>query len=106
MSKRKRLIYIPLGGSGEIGMNLYLYGYGVPGREEFILVDAGVSFPNMDTTPGVDLIMPDISFVKENIERLLGFFITHGHEDHVGALGYLFSNISTLFWMIFLRFLS
>ena len=59
MSKRKRLIYLPLGGAGEIGMNMYLYGYGYPGSEEFILIDVGVSFPSLDRSPGVDLIIPD-----------------------------------------------
>jgi ribonuclease J len=89
MKKKNRLIYLPLGGSGEIGMNMYLYGFGFPGKEYFILIDVGVTFPNMSTTPGVDLIMPDTNFVEENKNRLLGIFITHAHEDHIGALGYL-----------------
>jgi len=89
MKKKNRLIYLPLGGSGEIGMNMYLYGYGLPGKEYFILIDVGVTFPNMSTTPGVDLIMPDTKFVEENKNRLLGIFITHAHEDHIGALGHL-----------------
>jgi hypothetical protein len=54
-----RLIYLPLGGAGEIGMNCYVYGYGPEGRERLIVVDLGVTFPDMDTTPGVDLIMPN-----------------------------------------------
>ena len=91
---KKRLIYLPLGGAGEIGMNMYLYGYGLPGKEDLILVDVGVTFPNMSTTPGVDLIMPDTSFVEKNKERLLGIFITHAHEDHIGALGHLFDNLA------------
>jgi len=56
-----RLIYLPLGGAGEIGMNAYVYGYGPAGKERLIVVDLGVTFPDMDTTPGVDLILPDIS---------------------------------------------
>ena len=58
-----RLIYLPLGGAGEIGMNAYVYGYGAPGKERLIVVDLGVTFPDMDGTPGVDLILPDISWL-------------------------------------------
>ena len=67
-----RLIYLPLGGAGEIGMNAYVYGYGAPNEERLILVDIGVTFPDMDTTPGVDLIMPDISWLKERKDQLEG----------------------------------
>ena len=56
-----RLIYLPLGGAGEIGMNAYVYGYGKPGKERLIVVDLGVTFPDMDGSPGVDLILPDIA---------------------------------------------
>ena len=83
-----RLIYLPLGGAGEIGMNAYVYGYGPAGRERLILVDLGVTFPDMDTTPGVDLIMPDISWLIERRDQLEAIFITHGHEDHLGALAH------------------
>ena len=93
MKKKNRLIYLPLGGAGEIGMNMYLYGYGLPGKEYFILIDVGVTFPDMSTTPGVDLIMADTEFVEKNKNRLLGIFITHAHEDHIGALGHLFDRI-------------
>tara|TARA_A100001015_G_scaffold179055_1_gene199017 strand:- start:2819 stop:4492 length:1674 start_codon:yes stop_codon:yes gene_type:complete len=93
MTRKKRLIYLPLGGSGEIGMNMYVYGYGKPGLEEYIMIDAGVTFPDMATSPGVDLIMPDIKFIERNKERLLGIFITHAHEDHIGALGYLIEQL-------------
>src|SRR5210317_313316 len=86
----ERVIYLPLGGAGEIGMNAYVYGYGKPGEERLILVDLGVTFPDMDGTPGVDLIMPDISWLKERKERLEAIFITHAHEDHVGAVGLLY----------------
>ncbi len=89
MSNETKLTYLALGGAGEIGMNMYLYGYGPVGEQRFILVDCGVTFPNMDTTPGVDLIMADPSFIAERADRLEGIFITHGHEDHVGALGFL-----------------
>lgn len=89
----ERLIYLPLGGAGEIGMNAYVYGYGAPGKERLILVDLGVTFPDMDTTPGVDLIMPDVSWLKERRDQLEAIFVTHGHEDHVGAVGHLYSQL-------------
>ncbi|MBY6161103.1 ribonuclease J [Mameliella alba] len=85
-----RLIYLPLGGAGEIGMNCYVYGYGKPGEERLIVVDMGVTFPDMDTTPGVDLILPDITWLKANKHRIEALFITHAHEDHVGAVGHTF----------------
>ena len=79
MSK-DRLIYLPLGGAGEIGMNTYIYGYGRPGAERLIVVDLGVTFPDMDGTPGVDLIMADIAWLVARRDRIDGIFITHGHE--------------------------
>ena len=83
---KDRLIYLPLGGAGEIGMNAYVYGYGPEGKERLIVVDLGVTFPDMDTTPGVDLIMADIAWLRENAHRIEAIFITHAHEDHIGAL--------------------
>ncbi len=88
-----RLIYLPLGGAGEVGMNMYVYGYGRPGKERYILVDMGVTFPDMDGTPGVDLIFPDVEWIAERVDRLDAIFITHAHEDHVGAVGHLFSRL-------------
>jgi len=82
----ERLIYMPLGGAGEIGMNAYVYGYGPPDKERLILVDLGVTFPDMDGTPGVDLILPDMSWLAERADRLEAIFVTHAHEDHVGAV--------------------
>lgn len=93
MAKRDRLIYLPLGGAGEIGMNMYLYGYGPEGKERFILVDVGVTFPDMDGTPGVDLIVADPAWIQARADRLEAIFITHGHEDHVGALGLLWPRL-------------
>lgn len=90
---RDRLIYLPLGGAGEIGMNAYVYGYGPEGKERYILIDLGVTFPDMDGTPGVDLILPDISWLADRADRLDGLFITHAHEDHVGAVGHLFDRL-------------
>ncbi|MQY41111.1 MBL fold metallo-hydrolase [Epibacterium sp. SM1969] len=89
----ERLIYLPLGGAGEIGMNAYVYGYGKPGQERLILVDLGVTFPDMDGTPGVDLIMPDIAWLRERKDQLEAIYITHGHEDHIGAVGHLYSEL-------------
>jgi ribonuclease J len=93
MAKPDRLIYLALGGAGEIGMNMYLYGYGPEGAERFILVDLGVSFPSMDGTPGVELIMADPAWIQARADRLEAIFITHGHEDHVGALGLLWHRL-------------
>lgn len=89
----ERLIYLPLGGAGEIGMNAYVYGYGPKGKERLILVDLGVAFPDMDTSPGVDLVLPDISWLVKNISRLEAIFITHAHEDHIGALAHLWPQL-------------
>jgi len=88
-----RLIYLPLGGAGEIGMNAYVYGYGKPGKERLIVVDLGVTFPDMDGTPGVDLILPDITWLKERRAQIDGIFITHAHEDHVGAIGHYWDQL-------------
>jgi ribonuclease J len=89
----ERLIYLPLGGAGEIGMNAYVYGYGPAGKERLILVDIGVTFPDMDGTPGVDLILPDITWLKERRNQLEAVFITHAHEDHVGAVGHFYEQL-------------
>ncbi|MFN0116351.1 MAG: ribonuclease J [Paracoccaceae bacterium] len=88
-----RLIYLPLGGAGEVGMNAYVFGYGPPDKERLILVDLGVTFPDMDNTPGVDLIMADVAWLAERRDRLEAIFITHAHEDHVGALGHLWPRL-------------
>ena len=88
-----RLIYMPLGGAGEIGMNCYVYGYGPKGKERLIVVDLGVTFPDMDGTPGVDLIFADITWLKQRRAQIDGIFITHAHEDHVGAVGLLWEQL-------------
>ncbi|MBD3663546.1 ribonuclease J [Sulfitobacter aestuariivivens] len=89
----ERLIYLPLGGAGEIGMNTYVYGYGRPGKERLIVVDLGVAFPDMDSSPGVDLILPDITWLKERRDRIEAIFITHAHEDHVGAVAHTYQDL-------------
>jgi len=88
-----RLIYLPLGGAGEVGMNCYVYGYGPRDKERLIIVDLGVTFPDMDGSPGVDLIIPDIAWLEARKERIDAVFITHGHEDHVGAVGHTFKQL-------------
>jgi ribonuclease J len=88
-----RLIYLPLGGAGEIGMNCYVYGYGPKGKERLIVVDVGVAFPDMDTSPGVDLILPDVSWLLDKLDRVEAIFITHAHEDHIGALAHLWPQL-------------
>src|SRR3989440_634979 len=79
------LVFAPLGGVGEIGMNLAIYGLGDERRRQWIAVDLGVSFAGEDL-PGIDLILPDIRFLVEERRNLLGLVLTHGHEDHFGAL--------------------
>ena len=93
MSGAERLIYLPLGGAGEVGMNAYVYGWGLPGKERLILVDLGVTFPDMDTTPGIDLIFPDMSWLIERSDRLEAIIITHGHEDHIGGLAHFWQDL-------------
>ena len=90
---KDRLIYLPLGGAGEIGMNLYVYGYGPKDKERLIIVDLGVAFPDMDTTPGVDLIFPDVAWLTYRRNQIEAIFITHAHEDHIGALGHLWDKL-------------
>ena len=85
MAGTDELVFLPLGGVGEIGMNLALYGFGPAHNRQWIMVDCGVSFPGPDL-PGVDLVLPDIQFVIGEKHNLLGMFITHAHEDHYGAV--------------------
>lgn len=89
---KEELIFVPLGGAGEIGMNLNLYGYGEPEKEDWIIVDFGITFGD-DTTPGIDVILPDPTFIEQRRDRLQGMVITHAHEDHVGALAYMWDRV-------------
>ena len=91
--KDHSLIYSPIGGAGEIGMNMYAYGFKTKDKISYILVDAGVSFPKMDSEPGVDLIFPNPKLILNNLRNLEGIFITHAHEDHLGAIGFIASKI-------------
>jgi len=92
------LVFVPLGGLGEIGMNFALYGWGQPDNRQWIIIDVGVTFPD-EKHPGVDLIMPDIRFIEENLTNLKGIVITHAHEDHYGALHELWPRLKAPVWM-------
>ncbi|MEL6317006.1 MAG: ribonuclease J [Pseudomonadota bacterium] len=89
----EELVYAALGGAGEIGMNMYLYGFGPEKDRRWIMVDCGVTFGDAGTTPGVDIILPDVDFIAGQRKRLLGILITHAHEDHVGAIGRLWGRL-------------
>ncbi len=93
MANQDELVFLPLGGVGEIGMNLALYGYGPPQKRQWIMVDAGVTFPGPDL-PGVDLVLPDIRFLASQRNNLKGMIITHAHEDHYGALNDLWPGLN------------
>ncbi len=87
-----RLVFVPLGGSNEIGMNLNLYGFGPKGREKWIMVDFGVTFGDA-STPGVEVIYPDPTFIEERKKDLLAIVLTHAHEDHMGAVAPLWARL-------------
>ena len=89
---KEELLFCPLGGSGEIGMNMNLLGYGLPGDHKWIMVDIGVTFAD-DTLPGIDLIYPDPGFIVEKKDNLLGIVLTHAHEDHIGAIAHLWPKL-------------
>ena len=86
------LIFCPLGGSGEIGMNMNLFAYGKPENQKWIIVDIGVTFAD-DTIPGIDLIYPDPGFIIDKKEDLLGIILTHAHEDHIGAIAHIWPKL-------------
>ena len=88
-NKGSRLKVIPLGGLEQIGMNITAFEY----EDSIVVVDCGLSFPEDDML-GIDLVIPDITYLKNNIEKVKGFVITHGHEDHIGALPYILKEIN------------
>ncbi len=90
--KPDELIFAPLGGVGEIGMNLGLYGFGPEGARKWIMVDLGITFAD-DRLPGIDTILPDTRFIEEERDNLLGIFLTHAHEDHFGAVIHLWPGL-------------
>ncbi len=91
--EQDELILLPLGGAGEIGMNFNVYGFGPPDERKWIIVDCGVLFGRETDTPGVDIIMPDIRYIAERHEDVLGLVLTHAHEDHIGAVGHLWPEL-------------
>ena len=84
------LVFLPLGGSDEVGMNLNAYGFGPEANREWLIVDVGVTFGDL-STPGVDVIVPDPTYLQG--ETIKGIVLTHAHEDHIGALGWLWPRI-------------
>ncbi len=86
------LMLLPLGGMGEIGMNCYAYGYGPPARRQWILVDLGVKFGE-EQEPGIDIVLPDLAFMEAESAKLIAIVLTHAHEDHVGALPWLWQRL-------------
>jgi ribonuclease J len=97
-TRNAELVFVPLGGVGEIGMNFALYGYGPAQNREWIVVDVGVTFPGPDL-PGVDLVLPDTRFIEAEVGNLRGIVITHAHEDHYGALLELWPRLKAPVWM-------
>ena len=95
MAKAKpddELVFLPLGGSNEIGMNFNLYGFGPPHDRKWIVVDLGVTFGDQ-TTPGVEIILPDPTFIEQHAHDILGIVLTHAHEDHIGAVAWLWPRL-------------
>src|SRR5262249_56016072 len=80
------LVFMALGGIGEIGMNCYLYGLGPAEARKWLMVDLGITFPEGENDPGIDVILPDLRFIEEERANLAGLVLTHAHEDHFGAL--------------------
>ena len=89
---KEELLFCPLGGSGEIGMNLNLYAYGKPDNQKWIIVDVGVTFAD-DSVPGIDLIYPDPGFIVDKKDDVLGIVLTHAHEDHIGAIAHIWPKL-------------
>ena len=90
--KKEEFIFCPLGGSGEIGMNMNLFAYGNPENKKWIIVDIGVTFAD-ETVPGIDLIYPDPGFIVDKKNDLLGLILTHAHEDHIGAIAHIWPKL-------------
>ena len=86
---KNEILFSPIGGVGQIGMNFYLYGT----QGKWIIVDLGITFGNSEETPGIDIILPNPEFVKKNKKNLLGIIITHAHMDHIGAVGHLWPQL-------------
>lgn len=91
-SSSQDLVFLPLGGAGEIGMNLYLYGYGPEHKRRWLIVDMGVKFGD-ERDPGIDIVLPDISFLESERRNIDGLVLTHAHEDHIGAVPWLWPDL-------------
>ena len=89
---KEEFLFCPLGGSGEIGMNMNLFAYGKPSEHKWIIVDIGVTFAD-DSLPGIDLIYADPGFIVDRKDSLLGIVLTHAHEDHIGAIAHLWPKL-------------
>ncbi len=98
MTGGNELVFVPLGGLGEIGMNCALYGYGPANARQWLMVDLGVGFAGEDL-PGVDLLLPDLAFIEKAKKDLVGVVITHAHEDHIGALAELWPDLGAPVYM-------
>src|SRR5271156_5045885 len=98
MADDNEFVFVPLGGLGEIGMNCALYGYGPASARQWLMVDIGIGFADEDL-PGIDLIMPDLSFIEKAKKNLVGVVITHAHEDHIGALAELWPDLGAPVYM-------
>ena len=86
------LVFLPLGGTGEIGMNCYAYGHGPADDRDWLMVDLGVKFGEV-SDPGIDVVLPDIGYITAEKSRLHGLVITHAHEDHMGAVTWLWPRL-------------
>ncbi|HET9159283.1 MAG TPA: ribonuclease J, partial [Caulobacteraceae bacterium] len=91
-SRTDELVFLPLGGSNEIGMNFNLYGFGPAHERKWIVVDVGVTFGDL-STPGVEVILPDPTYIEEHADDILGVILTHAHEDHIGAVAWLWPRL-------------
>ena len=90
--KKEEFLFCPLGGSGEIGMNMNLFAYGNSENRKWIIVDIGVTFAD-DTIPGIDLIYTDPGFIVDKKNDILGLVLTHAHEDHIGAIAHIWPKL-------------
>ncbi|MBQ9828161.1 MAG: ribonuclease J [Lachnospiraceae bacterium] len=88
-AERGKVKIIPLGGLGQIGMNITCFEY----KDTIVVVDCGMAFPE-DDMMGIDMVIPDVSYLKDNLEKVKGFVITHGHEDHIGAMGFVLRTVN------------
>lgn len=98
MAGKEELVFVALGGLGEIGMNMALYGYGPARDRRWLMVDCGVTFAGPEL-PGVDIVVPDTRFIEDNLDRLDGIVITHAHEDHYGAIVHLWPKLKAPLYM-------